>query len=81
MEGERRGEHVSDSSDQPQPNASPNAGHRARLRARLLAGGAEAFLLPDNGIKGNTHMMMFDKNNLQVADIIMKWLGEVGDRK
>ena len=42
MEGERRGEHVSDSSDQPQPNASPNSGHRARLRARLLAGGAEA---------------------------------------
>ncbi len=38
MEGEHRGEHVSDSSDQPHHSA----GHRARLRARLLAGGAEA---------------------------------------
>ena len=46
MECERRGEHVSDSSDQPHhgagPSASNNGGHRARLRARLLAGGAEA---------------------------------------
>ena len=42
MEGERRGEQVSDSSDQPQPNAGPNAGHRSRLRERLLSGGAEA---------------------------------------
>ena len=38
MESEYRGEHVSDSSDQPHHSA----GHRARLRARLLAGGAEA---------------------------------------
>ena len=42
MEGERRGEHVSDSSDQPHHSAGHNSGHRARLRARLLAGGAEA---------------------------------------
>ena len=42
MECERRGEHVSDSSDQPHHGAGPNTGHRARLRARLLAGGAEA---------------------------------------
>ena len=48
---------------------------------KAAGGNAKFFLLPDNGIKGNTHMMMFDKNNLQVADIIMKWLGEVGNRK
>jgi hypothetical protein len=28
------------------------------------------------GIKGNSHMMMMDKNNLQIADVILKWLGE-----
>ena len=28
------------------------------------------------GIKGNSHMMMMDKNNLQSADVILKWLGE-----
>ena len=48
---------------------------------KAAGGNAKFFLLPDNGIKGNTHMMMFDKNNLQVADIIMKWLKEVGERK
>ena len=30
--------------------------------------------LPDAGIKGNSHMMMQDRNNLQVADFILDWL-------
>lgn len=30
--------------------------------------------LPDAGMKGNSHMMMQDKNNLQVADFIIDWL-------
>ena len=30
--------------------------------------------LPDIGIKGNAHMMMQDKNNMQVAEVIQKWL-------
>lgn len=30
--------------------------------------------LPAVGIKGNSHMMMQDKNNLQVADFILGWL-------
>jgi hypothetical protein len=40
-------------------------------------GGRAAFLLlPDNGIPGNSHMMMMDKNNLQIAGLIRKWIGE-----
>jgi pimeloyl-ACP methyl ester carboxylesterase len=31
--------------------------------------------LADLGIKGNSHMMMMDKNNLQIADLIIGWLG------
>ena len=31
--------------------------------------------LPALGIKGNGHMMM-DKNNLQIADLIIEWLGQ-----
>ena len=42
MQGEQRGEHVSDSSDQPNQDPHHGTGHRARLRKRLLAGGAEA---------------------------------------
>ena len=39
------------------------------------AGGPATFvLLPAIGIKGNSHMLMMDKNNLQIADIVMTWL-------
>ena len=41
------------------------------------AGGDIVFIhLPELGIRGNSHMMMLDKNNLQVADIIMFWISE-----
>ena len=26
------------------------------------------------GIKGNSHMMMVETNNLQIADLIMEWV-------
>ncbi len=29
---------------------------------------------PDQGIHGNSHMMMQDRNNLQIADLILKWI-------
>ena len=32
--------------------------------------------LPALGIKGNDHMMMMDKNNLQIADLIINWIGQ-----
>src|SRR4029078_4930438 len=39
------------------------------------AGGSADFInLPDIGIKGNSHMMMQDKNSDQVAEVIQKWL-------
>ena len=39
------------------------------------AGGNATFLLlPEAGIMGNSHMMMMDRNNLQVASLIRKWL-------
>ena len=41
----------------------------------LAAGGDVTFVsLPDMGIHGNSHMMMLDKNNLDIADIIMNWM-------
>ncbi|MDR4305212.1 hypothetical protein IHQ68_01040 [Chelatococcus sambhunathii] len=39
------------------------------------AGGDMTFIsLPAIGIKGNSHMFMQDTNNLQVADVITKWI-------
>ena len=31
---------------------------------------------PRRGIHGNSHMIMQDKNNLQIADLILKWIDE-----
>src|SRR5258705_8126383 len=54
-------------------------GCRDAVNAIKAAGGRAALaVLPDIGIKGNSHMMMMDRNNLQVADVILKWLAENG---
>jgi len=43
------------------------------------AGGSVDLIdLPDIGIKGNTHMLMMDKNSDQVAAVIQKWLAGKG---
>jgi hypothetical protein len=31
---------------------------------------------PDPGIRGNSHMIMQDKNNLPIADLILPWIAE-----
>lgn len=39
------------------------------------AGGDMTFVaLPDIGIHGNSHMFIQDNNNLQIADLIIKWI-------
>jgi hypothetical protein len=39
------------------------------------AGGDVTFMhLPEMGIHGNTHMFMLDKNNLQIADLLLSWI-------
>ena len=30
----------------------------------------------ETGVHGNSHMIMQDKNNLQIADLILKWIDE-----
>ena len=31
-------------------------------------------MLPLIGIRGNSHMMMQDRNNAEIAEVIQKWL-------
>jgi pimeloyl-ACP methyl ester carboxylesterase len=45
---------------------------------RAAGGKVDVINLPDLGIKGNSHMVMMDKNNDVVADVIQKWLVEQG---
>jgi len=48
------------------------------LITRLKAAGGQAQMLSpaETGIRGNSHMIMQDKNNLQIADLILKWMDE-----
>jgi hypothetical protein len=41
-------------------------------------GGDASLLLPDVGIYGNTHVAFMDLNNLEVADLMSKFLHEKG---
>ena len=41
-------------------------------------GSVDVIDLPDVGIKGNTHMVMMDKNSDDVADVMQKWLASKG---
>jgi pimeloyl-ACP methyl ester carboxylesterase len=45
---------------------------------RQAGGSVELIDLSDIGIKGNTHMLMMDKNSDQVAAVIQKWLAGKG---
>ena len=54
------------------------------LIGRLKAAGGQAEMLnpADRGIRGNSHMIMQDKNNLQIADFILQWIdGRVSKSK
>jgi pimeloyl-ACP methyl ester carboxylesterase len=41
---------------------------------RQAGGKAKLVMLPEAGIRGNSHMMMQDRNNLAVADFILGWV-------
>ena len=45
---------------------------------KKYGGDAQVILLPEKGIKGNTHFMMSDLNNGQVADEMERWMKEKG---
>ncbi|WP_431271242.1 alpha/beta fold hydrolase [Dankookia sp. P2] len=48
----------------------------ARLRA--AGGSVDAVALPERGIMGNSHMMMMDRNNRAVAQVVQDWLAARG---
>jgi len=45
---------------------------------KAAGGSFDLIDLPDVGIKGNSHLVMMDKNSDQVADLIQKWLVSKG---
>jgi hypothetical protein len=71
--------------DKPNPNPGQD-GWRVRLEmARLWrdavnrhGGDVTVVHLPEIGIKGNTHFPFSDLNNVEIADLMSKWLKEKG---
>jgi pimeloyl-ACP methyl ester carboxylesterase len=45
-------------------------------RVNAAGGHASMLHLPDKGMFGNSHMLMEDKNNLQVADLLIDWIAK-----
>jgi len=43
-------------------------------KIKAAGGDAEMMYLPRMGIKGNSHMLMQDRNNLQLADMVIAWI-------
>jgi len=49
-------------------------------KVQAAGGDAEMMHLPKMGIKGNSHMLMQDRNSLELADLILAWLDQHVDR-
>jgi pimeloyl-ACP methyl ester carboxylesterase len=45
-------------------------------RVKSAGGQAEMYAPPDRPLRGNSHMIMQDKNSLQIADLILQWIEE-----
>ncbi|WP_218510677.1 alpha/beta fold hydrolase [Variovorax sp. dw_308] len=56
------------------------AAQQEKFRGNLIAAGGigDRIVLPDLGIKGNTHMLMMDRNSDQIAGLIDQWLVKQG---
>jgi hypothetical protein len=50
-------------------------------RVKEAGGDAEMMYLPKMGIKGNSHMLMQDRNSLQLADLIIGWIDKHVEKK
>ena len=62
----------------PGPNGNERRnGCVATVNAIKSSGGTAKFLLlPEAGQKGNSHMLMMDRNNIQIADLVIGWLND-----
>ena len=55
-----------------------NLAHKWAAVMNSHGGDVEIVCLPDVGVKGNTHFMQSDLNNVEVADVIERWLKSKG---
>jgi pimeloyl-ACP methyl ester carboxylesterase len=65
-------------SDEPSMKVVIPLAVRWRDALNRIGAPVEWIELPKLGIAGNTHVMMMDVNNLQIADLIQSWMGKQG---
>jgi pimeloyl-ACP methyl ester carboxylesterase len=76
------GDHLSDVTGGPANWAQSLAGCQTFVDQVKKAGGDAVMMhLPAMGIKGNSHMLMQDRNSDQIADLILKWLDSHVEKK
>jgi pimeloyl-ACP methyl ester carboxylesterase len=76
------GDHLGDVTGGPANWMTSYEGCQTFVKQLTSAGGdAQMMYLPQMGIKGNSHMLMQDKNNLQLADLILSWLDQHVEKK
>jgi hypothetical protein len=49
-------------------------------KVKAAGGDAQMMYLPQMGIRGNSHMLMQDRNNLQLADLTLAWIDQHVER-
>jgi hypothetical protein len=71
------GDHLGDVQGGPANWMTSYQGCQTFVKQVNDAGGdAQMMYLPQMGIHGNSHMLMQDKNNLQLADLILGWIDQ-----
>ena len=76
------GDHIAteptDNYGSDQWRAELSMGRKFAQLVNKYGGDCKVIHLPELGIKGNTHFMFADLNNLEIADLLSKWLKEKG---
>lgn len=72
------GDHLASPTKLPGPTWEDRFNDCMAFKQRVDAADGDVRLLSlaDTGTRGNSHMMMMDRNNLQIADLILAWIDE-----
>lgn len=76
------GDHLSAPTKLPGPTWEDRFNDCKAFKKRIDAahGNVRLMTTAEAGVRGNSHMMMMDRNNLQIADMILDWIDDIADR-
>ncbi|WP_245592835.1 alpha/beta hydrolase family protein [Advenella mimigardefordensis] len=76
------GDHLASPTGMPGPTWEDRFNDCKAFKKRVDAarGNIRLITTAETGVRGNSHMMMMDRNNLQIADLILEWIDEQAGR-